>query len=117
MDLKTLAKNEPLQRNAEKGLEQSEHSPMDPPSAYEQPGTLEGKMAISGAPLVEFMDEHKHALEVSGRFEAALVAYKGGGYKLDDTINSAFSAFYKFVDDGLLPHNDKEEKFLFPLLR
>lgn len=117
MDPKTLAKTEPLKRNVEKGLEEVEHSPMDPPSAYEQPGVIKQKQPITGAPILEFMDEHKHALEVAGRFENSLVAYKGNGYKLDEDINKSFAEFYRFVDEELLPHNDNEEKFLFPMLR
>ncbi|MCC7301294.1 MAG: hemerythrin domain-containing protein [Bacteroidia bacterium] len=116
MDLKTLSKNDPLKRNAEKGLEHVEHSPMDPPSAYEQPGKAD-LAAVTAVPVRELMEEHKHAIEVATRFENALIAYKAGGYKMDEQINKAFAEFYRFVDDDLLPHNDKEEKHLFPLLR
>ena len=66
--------------------------------------------------LIEFVDEHKEALVIVDAFEKALVQFKSNGYKVDAQINENFSKFFKFLDDELLPHNDKEEKYLFPIL-
>ena len=67
--------------------------------------------------IKELVEEHELALKKVEEFEKGLVAYKTSGYKLDAKINEAFAGFFKFFDDVLLPHNDKEEKCLFPILR
>ena len=116
IDLKTLSKTDPVKRNVEKGLEQVEHTPMDPPAAYEQPGTLKVSFENMEKPLKEFVDEHKQAMLTIDAFEKALVQFKTSNYKVDGQVNEIFGAFYKFMDNELLPHNDKEEKILFPIL-
>ncbi len=117
IDLKKAAITDPLQRNVEKGLEQIEHSPMDPPSAYEQPAEIKDNKVINEASIQEFVDEHKLAMKHIEEFEKGLTAYKATGYLLNPEINKAFASFFKFFDEILLPHNDKEEKCLFPILR
>jgi hemerythrin-like domain-containing protein len=114
--LKKLQATEPIKRNVEKGLEDTEHSPMDPPSAYEQPGTLKAEFDAINRSLQEFVDEHKVAMKQVEDFEKALVQFKTTGYKVDHKTNEIFSNFFKYFDTELLPHNDKEEKALFPLL-
>ncbi|MEK6616879.1 MAG: hemerythrin domain-containing protein [Bacteroidota bacterium] len=116
IDLSTLAKKDPVKRNVDKGLEQVEHTPMDPPSAYEQPGKLKVSFENMDKPLQTFVEEHKIAVEQVELFEKALVQFKTSGYKVDQKMNEIFSAFFKYFDTELLPHNDKEEKILFPLL-
>lgn len=116
IDLKKLAKTDPVTRNVEKGLEQTENSPMDPPSAYEQPGLVNVKLEEMEKPLQVFVDEHKSAMKFIENFEKALVDFKTNGYRLDAEINEGFGKFFKFFDEELLPHNDKEEKILFPIL-
>ncbi len=116
IDLKKLAKTDPVKRNVEKGLEQMEHTPMDPPSAYEQPGAIKTAPEVKEKPIQTFVDEHKQAMSQIEDFEKALVQFKTNGYKVDQKINEIFGSFYKFFDEKLLPHNDKEEKVLFPIL-
>lgn len=116
IDLKKMNKAEPLKRNVEKGLEDSEHSPMDPPSAYEQPGKVKVSYEEMHAVLQLLMDEHKKALEKINNYEKALVEFKSNGYRLSPSINPVFSDFFKYFDEELLLHNQKEEKALFPLL-
>lgn len=116
LDLNKLAKTDPVKRNAEKGLEQMEHTPMEPPPAYEQPGTLKTPFEELEKPLQTLVNEHKNALAVIERFEKALTEYKSNGYKLNSTINESFKVFFNFLDDDLFPHNAKEEKTLFPIL-
>lgn len=115
-DLKNLAKTDPLKRNVEKGLEQTENSPMDPPTAYEQPGKVEIDFDSMEKPIQIFMNEHKNAIAKIEKFEKALVQFKTEGYKLNQPINEAFKEFFEFFDNNLLPHNSKEEKTFFPLL-
>jgi hemerythrin-like domain-containing protein len=115
--LKKIEKiKEPIIRDVEKGLEDSEHSPMDPPSAYEQPGTLKISPEDMDGSLKEFVDDHKIAMKQVEEFEKALVQFKITGYKVDQKINEVFGTFFKYFDTELLPHNDKEEKTLFPIL-
>lgn len=113
---KKLQKNDPVKKQEEKGLEQVEHTPMDPPSAYEQPGVLKASPDNVEKSLQTFVDEHKGALLQIETFEKALVQFKSNGYKLDQKINEIFGAFFKYFDNELLAHNDKEEKVLFPML-
>lgn len=117
IDLKKLAKTEPIQRNVEKGLEDVEHTPMDPPSAYEQPGAVKSDNNITEASIQVFVDEHVKAIAQISSFEKALVEFKTNGYKLNPEINRGFGDFFKYFDNELLAHNSKEEKVLFPLLQ
>jgi len=117
MDLKKLSKTDPVKRNVEKGLEQVEHTPMDPPSAYDLPGKMDTESIATIGVLKTFMDEHKNALSRIEQFEQALIQFKANGYKLDTAINEAFRQFFNFLDNDLLPHNRKEEKTLFPVLQ
>ena len=113
---KTLKQVDPIKRNAEKGEELEENSPMDPPEAYD--GTvIEGVSyeEMNGL-LQRYMDEHKTCVENIDRFEKALVIYKELGYRLNNEINKTFSEFFQFFDDNILDHNQREEKQLFPLL-
>lgn len=117
IDLKRTAKHDPVKRNVEKGLEQVEHTPMDPPSAYEQPGKLDDVVNATDKAIQIFVDEHKLAMKHIEDFEQALVQFKTNGYKVDDKINEVFGQFFKHFDAELLPHNSKEEKTLFPILK
>lgn len=115
--LKKLQEKEPVKKDVEKGLEDTEHSPMDPPAAYDQPGKVKVSFDTMDKSLLEFVDEHKIAMKQVEDFEKALVQFKTTGYKVDHKINEIFGIFFKYFDEELLAHNDKEEKALFPLLR
>jgi len=113
---KALKHTDPIKRNAEKGLESEEHSPMDPPEAYE--GTMVDGVSYEqmNALLQNFVDEHKTSIGKIEMFEKALVQFKENGYQLNDDINKAFGDFFQFFDNNLMDHNQREEKQLFPLL-
>lgn len=113
---KKLQKVDPVKKQEEKGLEQMEHTPMDPPSAYDQPGVLNSPTTDIEPSIQTFVDEHKIAMLQIGEFENALVQFKSNGYQLDQKINEIFGSFFKYFDSELLAHNHKEEKFLFPIL-
>lgn len=116
IDLKKLAKTDPVKRNVEKGLEDTEHSPMDPPDAYTA-STVEHVNEKDFASAIQvFMNEHKAALEKIDSFEKALIQFKTEGYKLDSKINQIFGDFFKYFDNNISIHNHKEERVLFPLL-
>ena len=114
--LKKLQKKDPVKKQEEKGLEQQEDSPMDPPNAYEEPGKITMRKEDMSDSIKVFMDEHEKVLKVIAVFENGIVAYKSNGYKLTKEINESFRSFFKSVDEDLLPHNRKEEKILFPIL-
>lgn len=116
IDLKNVKQTDPVKKQEVKGLDQLEHTPMDPPSAYENPVTDKIEPASYHQVITQLMDEHKVALQQLESFEAALTQFKSNGYKLDVEINKRFSDFFKYYDDKLLKHNEKEDKVLFPLL-
>jgi hemerythrin-like domain-containing protein len=115
---KRLKEIDPVKGNPEKeeNVIDSENSPMDPPGAYEE--VAENKITDEelDETLKLFIEEHNEASEVIGIFEKALIEFKTNGYKLENSINEGFKAFFEFFDDVLLPHNRMEEKTLFPIL-
>ena len=114
---KELKKTDPIKRNAEKGLEAVENSPMDPPEAYDETAKVDeityDDMALA---LQQLMDEHRKAEEVVGEFESALASFKENRYQLTEEINASFGKFFEYFDNNILAHNEKEEKHLFPIL-
>ncbi len=116
LDLKKLQKIDPVKKQSEKGLDDQEDSPMDPPNAYEEPGKVSMQKKEMSDTIKTFMDEHREVLKVVEEFEKGIVAYKTNGYSLTNEINESFSKFFKCFDEELLPHNRKEEKVLFPIL-
>lgn len=116
LNLKELSKTDPVTRNVEKGLEAEEHTPLDPPGAYTK-GALSKVTYEDMAPaLRELMDEHKALTSKFEAFEAALIEFRTNNYVLSNPVNSVFSDFFKYFDERLSIHNQKEEKALFPVL-
>lgn len=113
---KSLKRTDPLKRNAEKGLESEEFSPMDPPDAYEATLVSEVGYDQMHELIQHYMKEHKVCIEKLDSFEKALADFKDKGYQLSDEINTVFGEFFQFFDNNLLDHNQREEKQLFPLL-
>jgi hemerythrin-like domain-containing protein len=116
--MKKLKVEDPINREVEKELDTSEYSPMDPPDAYE--GALVPEAVgydDMHAYLQKLMDEHKSGIEKVARFENALQQFKELGYRLNDEINAAFGEFFHYFDEGLMDHNRREERELFPVLQ
>lgn len=67
--------------------------------------------------LQQFMDEHQQFLDKLKEFEQALIQFKKNGWRFSENINSIFGQFFNYVDDEIMPHNQLEEKELFPLLK
>ena len=111
-----LPENDMLKRNVEKDLEMDEHSPMDPPGAFNA-APVEGVMYEQYDRIMQnYMDEHRVCISQIDAFEKALVKFKENQYQLNDSINSGFSTFFQFFDNSIVDHNQREEKQLFPLL-
>lgn len=117
INLKETNKTDPLKRNVEHGLDNMKGcTPFDPPSAYDKDNKPKVDFENMHHVLQEFVNEHKIATQKTNDFEEALVKFKNNGYRLTPEINDVFSDFFKFYDNMLLPHNEKEDKVLFPLL-
>ncbi|MCK6649845.1 MAG: hemerythrin domain-containing protein, partial [Bacteroidia bacterium] len=100
----------------EKGLEDIEHTPMDPPDAYSDSHLLKGSFSDYAGPIQQLIKEHEAALKKIEDFERAVVQFKENGYKIDNKINEIFGEFFKYFDENISRHNHKEEKTLFPIL-
>ena len=114
--IKSIKKLDPININAEKSMEDEEHSPMDPPGVYEGATVTKVDYSDMHSLLKQYTDEHIVAKEKLDMFEKALMQFKEYSYQLNNDINNAFSDFFKFFDDKILDHNQREEKELFPLL-
>ena len=115
---KKLKQDDPLQRNVYKEDEISEHSPMDPPDAYDKEasnvdGITFDDLAIS---LKDLVHEHNELIEYAANFEKALSEFHESSYRFTQEINDRFNEFFQYFDDHILPHNRKEERHLFPIL-
>lgn len=117
IDLKETNKHDPVQRNVEHGLDEMKGcTPFDPPSVYEDKDKNKVDFESMADALKELVEDHKKAIKKIEEFEKALVDYKTNGYKITKEINAVFADFYKYYDNELLLHNEKEDKVLFPLL-
>ena len=114
---KTLNREDPIKRNVDKDPELAEHSPMDPPEAYDGTAVEDVSYEQMDAVLQHYMDEHKLCINKVERFETALIRFKENGYQLNEDINRKFSEFFQFFDQNIMDHNQREEKQLFPLLQ
>lgn len=115
---KKLKADDPLMRNANKELEVSEHSPMDPPEAYDvETARVEGMEYKDLHQALQLMiDDHNDLTKELKLFENALVEFHESQYFFTQEIHDQFDRFFKYFDDHILPHNRKEERVLFPIL-
>lgn len=113
-----LKETDPLQRNIEKELNVSENSPMDPPEAYDkESATVDGiGYDDMSTPLKLMVDEHKELETHIEKFETSLGDFHEGSYNFTQEINTEFNQFFQYFDNHILPHNRKEERYLFPIL-
>lgn len=108
---------DPVTRNVEKGLEEEEFSPMDPPDAYGEKAIVKGvEYADMSELLKHLIDEHKELEVVVSEFEKALIEFHKEGYFISKETNDSFNKFFVFFDEHIIPHNRKEERYLFPIL-
>ncbi len=116
-ELKNLQNIDPLKRMVEKQSEQEEFSPMDPPDAYSPPGVETVPYEEMPPFLQLLMDDHKACLKKLESFEEVLLRLQKNGLAADREVDEGLRQFFSFVDDGIVRHNLKEEKILFPLLQ
>lgn len=115
---KKLKQDDPLQRDVFKEDELSEHSPMDPPDAYDKDASNVDGVTYDDLSdsLKEMIAEHSELTEYADRFEKALGDFHESSYMFTQEINDRFNEFFQYFDDHILPHNRKEERHLFPVL-
>lgn len=119
-DPKTLNKHlkevDPIVKNAEKD-EDEELSPMDPPDAYDEARNVDDIDATEKSSYVlELEKEHEELVGEIESFEKALLAFEKGQFYITKEINDQFNNFFVYFDEHIIPHNRKEERYLFPLL-
>lgn len=117
MDLRNLQKADPLKRSVEKQAGAPEYSPMDPPDAYAPPGAEEIPYEAMPGFLQQLMDEHKTFRTELESFEMALVSLQENGLTREGDVDDRIQDFFRFLDDEVVGHSQKEEKTLFPLLQ
>jgi hemerythrin-like domain-containing protein len=106
-----------IKRDVEHGLDSAEiASPMNPPEPYELDNQPEIVYADLAKPLQILYDEHQAFEKVLNAFEKALIKFKEGQFVIDDSVSKGFRDFFEYMDQEILKHNTKEEKFFFPLL-
>lgn len=115
MDPKDLSKRDPVRRHAAKDSHKEESlSPMDPPEAYSPPSVENVSPEAMHAVLRELIDDHEKIQTALNAFEEALIAIQTGGITKD--TDQKLRRFFHFFDHIFVPHDQKEEKMVFPLL-
>ncbi len=106
-----------IKRIMEKSVEDDGISPMSPPDYFQPPSKIEevpyDKLP---SPIRKLVEEHKQAIQHLEKFQNALVQFKESGFKYTPELSATFKEFFNFFDNQLIPHHQKEDKFLFPLL-
>jgi len=91
-----------------------ELSPMDPPDGYMPPASESVPYAEMHPFLQKLIDEHKNFSKELDNFEEILLSIQENG--IEKETNSKLRNFFQFYDNNSIPHHQKEEKVLFPLL-
>lgn len=114
METNTDIPQDKIKRIVEKQFESAEYSPMEPPDAYKPP-------AMNPIPYEQFspilqilIDEHKIISTELDKFENTLLKIRKEGF--DKEANKNISSFFEFLDEQIVRHHLKEDRFLFPLL-
>ena len=93
---------------------QDELSPMDPPDGYMPPASEPVPYEDMHPFLQKLIDEHKDLSRELDNFEEILLSIQENG--IEKETNSRLRDFFQFFDNHSIPHHQKEEKILFPLL-
>lgn len=93
---------------------QDELSPMDPPDGYMPPASESVPYEDMHPFLQKLIDEHKDFSRELHNFEEILLSIQENG--IEKETNSRLRDFFQFFDNHSIPHHQKEEKILFPLL-
>lgn len=113
----TQSSKDKIKRNVEKSIEDAGMSPMNPPE-YTNPPAKINEIPYNQLPksIKILVDEHKAAIEKISKFENALIQFNKNNYTYTQELSTEFRNFFEFFDNKLIPHHQKEDKYLFPLL-
>ncbi len=115
MGNKDLPERDPLKRHVTKDTHTEESlSPMAPPEAYSPPSVENVPIEDMHAVLRKLIDDHEKIQEALNAFEETLIAIQTGGITKDTDQN--LRRFFHFFDHTFVPHDQEEEKLVFPLL-
>ena len=88
-------------------------SPFSPPDAYSASEKEEEIPFEDMHPLLQkLITEHKAYSEKLAEFEETIQLIEGG--KIDREIDQRLRDFFAYLDEEIIPHNQDEEKALFP---
>jgi hemerythrin-like domain-containing protein len=113
---KIIRDEDPLKRMVEKESGGQEFSPMDPPEAFDASGLEDIDHEKFHPCLKTLMKEHEEVQGYLSEFEDAVITLKENGMPWDKKVQKKISDFFASFDQTVLPHNHKEEKYLFTIL-
>lgn len=115
MDLKKMQKVDPVGQQKEKDILNEGLSPMEPPEAYAPPGNVEQVPYEQLHPILQkFYDEHDQITESLKGLEETLISIQKN--ELTKETAEQLKDFFHFFNHTFIPHDQREEKVLFPLL-
>lgn len=112
--LNVLNEIDPVQKQAERGMEQDGISPMDPPDAFAPPGLVPVRPEDLHPFLRTLSDDHANLSHELDAIEEVLQSAKLNGFTM--ASDRAVMGFLQVLDRDFIPHSRKEEALLFPLL-
>ncbi len=113
---KKMKEEDPILRNASKEEDLEEYSAMDPPEAYDKNRSIGSNYEQMNPFIQTLMDEHKALIGKIDDFDKALLDFKESGFNFTHDISDKLNIFFRFFDDDIVPHNDREEKYFFRML-
>jgi len=113
---KKLKEEDPILRNADKDENLEEYSAMDPPDAYDKARAIGADYDAMHPFIQGLMDEHKELIDEVAKFEKAMIEFKESGFMFTRVASDAFNSFFKYFDNHIVPHNEKEERHFFRML-
>lgn len=114
VNLRNLKTTDPVKKQPEQGVEGEGYSAMDPPEAYSPPASVNVKPEDMHPFLRRFYDDHAVFKAKLQDFEDSILAIQTEGYTKERDFR--LKLFFDFYDVDLIPHNQREERVLFPLL-
>lgn len=108
---------EKIKRIVEKSAQDEGMSPMSPPDYMNPPSKIDlVPYEQLPLPIKILIDEHKTASSFMDLMENTLIEFHNSQYNYSKEMSENFRKFFEFFDTKLLPHHQKEDKYLFPFL-
>ncbi|MBT3984095.1 MAG: hypothetical protein HOE90_22255 [Bacteriovoracaceae bacterium] len=117
LDYKTLAKTDPMGPQPQCGTQADEDlSPMDPPESYDAALPVQVDMEMMHPFIKEMMEEHIELTSFVKTFEESIDVLQKKKV-VDPEAIEGVESFFNFFESEFTPHNRKEEREFFPLLK